>query len=152
MTDPVTGKRDGLGARIPAGMEPKIMQVDTESEYYDRGRVDSLRHVSMDGGTDLPDPPNVRIFLLAGARHGSGAWPPTQIESQQLPEDPLDYRFAQRALLEDLDLWVKKVLSLRPACTRWFRTIPLCRWPNSDFRTCPAYSGQLTSRADSAMT
>ncbi len=52
-TDPITGKRDGLGARIPAGLEPKIMLVDTESEYYDRGRVDSLRHTSMDGGTDL---------------------------------------------------------------------------------------------------
>ena len=67
-TDPVTGKRDGMGARIPAGLEPKIMEVDTESEYYDRGRVDSLRHVSMDGMTDLPDPPNVRIFLLSGAQ------------------------------------------------------------------------------------
>jgi hypothetical protein len=107
-TDPVTGKRDGLGARIPTGLEPKIMEVDTESEYYDRGRVDSLRHVSMDGGTDLPDPPNVRIFLLAGARHGSGSWPPTQAESQQLPMDPLEYRFAQRGLLADLDAWVKK--------------------------------------------
>ena len=106
--DPMTGKRDGLGARIPAGLEPKILEVDTESEYYDRGRVDSLRHISMDGGTDLPDPPNVRIFLLAGARHGSGTWPPSQIESQQLPEDPLEYRFAQRALLADLDAWVKK--------------------------------------------
>src|SRR4029077_10212656 len=100
-TDPVTGKRDGLGARIPAGLEPKIMEVDTESEYYDRGRVDSLRHVSMDGGTDLPDPPNVRIFLLSGARHGSGSWPPAQDQSQQLLVDPLEYRFAQRALLED---------------------------------------------------
>ncbi len=54
ITDPVTGKRDGLGARIPAGLEPKILEVDTESEYYDRGRVTSLRHISMDGG---PKPP-----------------------------------------------------------------------------------------------
>ena len=48
-TDPVTGKRDGLGARIPAGLDPKIFLVDTESEYYDRGRVSSLRAISMDG-------------------------------------------------------------------------------------------------------
>ncbi len=106
-TDPVTGKRDGMGARIPAGLEPKILQVDSESEYYDRGRVDSLRHVSMDGSTDLPDPPNVRIFLLAGARHGSGSWPPAEADSQQLRVDPLEYRWAQRALLADLDSWVK---------------------------------------------
>ncbi len=115
MTDPVTGKRDGLGARIPAGLEPKIMEVDTESEYYDRGRVDSLRHISMDGGTDLPDPPNMRIFLLAGARHGSGSWPPNQAESQQLPVDPLEYRFAQRALLVALDDWVKKGVAPPPS-------------------------------------
>ncbi|MBZ5643338.1 MAG: hypothetical protein LAO19_11305 [Acidobacteriia bacterium] len=115
MTDPVTGKRDGLGARIPAGLEPKIMSVDTESEYYDRGRVDSLRHVSMDGGTDLPDPPNMRIFLLAGARHGSGAWPPVQAPSQQLLVDPLEYKFAQRALLVALDNWVKKGVAPPPS-------------------------------------
>jgi hypothetical protein len=115
ITDPVTGKRDGLGARIPSGLEPKILEVDTESEYYDRGRVDALRHISMDGGTDLPDPPNVRVFLLSGARHGSGSWPPAQIESQQLPEDPLDYRWAQRALLADLDVWVKKGVAAPPS-------------------------------------
>jgi hypothetical protein len=108
ITDPVTGKRDGLGARIPSGLEPKILEVDTESEYYDRGRVTSLRHISMDGSQDLPDPPNVRIFLLTGARHGSGSWPPAEAESQQLRVDPLEYRWAQRALLAALDNWVRE--------------------------------------------
>jgi hypothetical protein len=108
ITDPVTGKRDGLGARIPSGLEPKILEVDTESEYYDRGRVTSLRHISMDGSQDLPDPPNVRIFLLTGARHGSGTWPPAEAESQQLRVDPLEYRWAQRALLAALDNWVRE--------------------------------------------
>ena len=107
-TDPVTGKRDGLGARIPAGLEPKIFLVDTESEYYDRGRVSSLRAISLDGSQDLPDPPNMRIFLLAGAKHGSGTWPPAELESQQLRNDPLDYRWAQRALLASLDKWVRE--------------------------------------------
>lgn len=107
-TDPVTGKRDGLGARIPAGLEPKIFLVDTESEYYDRGRVSSLRAISLDGRQDLPDPPNMRIFLLAGARHGSGSWPPAENQSQQLRVDPLDYRWALRALLGSLDKWVRQ--------------------------------------------
>lgn len=107
-TDPVTGKRDGLGARVPAGLEPKIFLVDTESEYFDRGRVSALRHMSMDGRTDLPDPPNVRIFLLAGAKHGSGSWPPADAESQQLQVNPLDYRWGQRALLASLDKWVRE--------------------------------------------
>ena len=69
----------------------------------------------MDGGTDLPDPPNVRIFLLAGARHGSGSWPPSQADSQQLLVDPLEYKFAQRALLADLDAWVKKGVAPPPS-------------------------------------
>lgn len=115
ITDPVTGKRDGLGARVPAGLEPKILEVDTEAEYYDRGRVTSLRHISMDGSKDLPDPPNVRIFLLAGARHGSGSWPPAEAESQQLPVDPLEYRWAQRALLAALDHWVREGVAPPPS-------------------------------------
>jgi hypothetical protein len=114
-TDPVSGKRDGLGARIPAGLEPKIFLVDTESEYYDRGRVSSLRAISLDGHEDLPDPANMRIFLLAGAKHSSGAWPPAELESQQLRNDPLDYRWAQRALLASLDKWVREGVAPPPS-------------------------------------
>jgi hypothetical protein len=142
ITDPVTGRRDGLGAHIPVGMEPKILEVDTESEYYDRGRVDSLRHISMDGSTDLQDAPNVRIFLLAGAAHGSGSWPARNSELQQLPVDPLDYRYAQRALLADLDNWVRNGVeppaSLHPTLedhtavpqtAQKFPTVPNVQWP-----------------------
>jgi hypothetical protein len=107
-TDPITGKRDGLGARIPAGLEPKIFLVNTESEYWDRGRVSGELTMSIDGTEDLPDPPNVRVYLLAGAKHGSGSWPPADSGAQQLRVDPLDYRWAQRALLVDLDEWVRK--------------------------------------------
>jgi hypothetical protein len=106
-TDPVTGKRDGLGARVPAGQEPKIFEVDTGSEYWDRGRVAALRHVSMDGREDLADPPNVRIFMLAGTQHGSGSWPPSD-NGGQLKSNPNDYRWAQSALLLALDGWVRK--------------------------------------------
>jgi hypothetical protein len=107
-TDPVTGKRDGLGARIPAALEPKIFLVDTESEAYDRGRLSTLRAISLDGRQDLPDPANVRIFTLAGAKHGSGSWPPAESEAQQQRVDPLDYRWAMRALLANLDKWVRQ--------------------------------------------
>ena len=102
-TDPVTGKRDGLGARIPAGQDPKIFFVDSGSEYWDRGRVAALRHLSMDGLKDLPDPPNVRIFTMAGAKHGPGSWPPADNALQALKANPNDYRWAQRALLAALD-------------------------------------------------
>jgi hypothetical protein len=107
LTDPVTGKRDGLGARVPTRQEPKIFLVDTGSEYWDRGRVASLRHLSMDGTEDLDDPPNVRTFFLAGTQHGSGSWPPSD-NGGQLKSNPNDYRWVQAALLTALDSWVRK--------------------------------------------
>ena len=106
-TDPITGKRDGLGARVPAGQEPKMFLVDTGSEYWDRGRVASLRHLSMDGSSDLPDPPNVRVYTLAGTQHGPGSWPPSD-NGGQLKSNPNNYRWAQQALLIALDRWVRK--------------------------------------------
>jgi hypothetical protein len=109
-TDPVTGKRDGLGARIPAGLEPKIFEVDTGSEYWDRGRVAALRHTSLDGREDLPDPPNVRIYMLAGTQHASGSWPPSD-NGGQLKSNPNDYRWAQQALLVALDNWTRKAIA-----------------------------------------
>jgi len=105
-TDPVTGRRDGLGARIPPALAPKIFFIDTGSEYWDRGRVAALRHTSLDGTRDLPDPPNVRVYTLAGTRHAPGSWPPAMDGSQQLPANPNDYRWIHRALLAALHRWV----------------------------------------------
>lgn len=106
-TDPVTGKRDGLGARIPAGLEPKMFLVDTASEYWDRGRVAALRHTTIDGRKDDDDAPNVRQFLLSSAQHGPGTFPPRGTGGQ-LGGNTNDYRWAQRALLIGLDGWARK--------------------------------------------
>src|SRR5438876_797596 len=94
-TDPITGRQDGLGARIPAGLEPKIMLVDSASEYWDRGRLSALRHTSLDGREDVEDAPNVRVFMLAGTRHGAGSFPPAD-SGGQFKENTNDYRWAQR--------------------------------------------------------
>ena len=105
--DPVTGKKDGLGARIPAGLESKMFLVDTASEYWDRGRVAALRHTTIDGREDLIDAPNVRVFMLAATQHGAGTFPPPETGGQ-LKGNPNDYRWAQRALLAGLDRWVRQ--------------------------------------------
>ena len=105
-TDPVTGKRDGLGARIPAGLEPKIFMFDTGSEYWDKGRLGALKHASIDGTEDAPDAPNVRVYYIAGSRHGSGTVPATD-GGGQLQSNPLDYDWAQRGLMAALDAWVR---------------------------------------------
>jgi hypothetical protein len=114
-TDPTTGKRDGLGARVPAGQEPKIFLVDTGSEYWDRGRVSALRHLSLDGTEDLTDPPNVRVFMLAGTQHGSGTWPPRDNGGQLKSSNPNDYRWAQAGLLVALDRWVRQGVAPPPS-------------------------------------
>jgi hypothetical protein len=105
-TDPVTGRADGLGARIPPGMEPKLFLVDTSSEYWDRGRVAALRHTSIDGEADVTDAPNIRAYLIAGTQHGAGAFPPAE-GNGQLRTNSNDYRWAQRGLLAALDAWVR---------------------------------------------
>lgn len=106
-TDPVTGRREGLGMRIPAGLEPKIMLVDSSSEYWDRGRVAALRHLSIDGTEDLEDAPNVRVYMLAGTRHGAGSLPPAD-RGGQFKENTNNYTWAQRGLLAALDGWVRE--------------------------------------------
>jgi hypothetical protein len=141
-TDPVTGKRDGLSARIPAGQDPKIFFVDTGSEYWDRGRVAALRHLSMDGMEDLSDPPNARIYMIAGTKHGPGSWPPADSNLQPLKSNPNDYRWTQRALLEALDQWTRQ--GVTPPASRHpqlsdgslvaqtdikFPNVPAVQWP-----------------------
>ncbi|MGC4084986.1 MAG: alpha/beta hydrolase domain-containing protein [Vicinamibacterales bacterium] len=105
-TDPITGREDGLGARIPAGMEPKLFLVDTSSEYWDRGRVAAMRHTTMDGAEDMEDAPNVRAYQLSGTKHGSGSFPPAD-NGGQFRENTNDYRWAQRGLLAALDAWTR---------------------------------------------
>jgi hypothetical protein len=102
--DPITGRDDGLGRQIPAGMEPKLFLVDSSSEYWDRGRVAAMRHTSMDGSADVEDAPNVRVYQLAGTKHGAGSFPAVD-NGGQFKENTNDYRWAQRALLAALDAW-----------------------------------------------
>jgi len=112
--DPVTGKRDGLGARIPAGLEPKIVTFDTGSEYWDKGRLGALRHAAVDGTADLPDAPNVRVYYVAGSKHGAGRVPARQ-GGGQMADNPLDYGWAERALMDALDRWTREGVEPPPS-------------------------------------
>ncbi len=106
-TDPVTGRQDGMGVRIPKGLEPKIFLFDSASEYWDKGRLGALRHASVDGTEDLPDAPNVRVYYVAGSRHGSGTVPAAD-GGGQFKNNTLNYEWLPRALLPALDAWVRK--------------------------------------------
>lgn len=112
--DPITGREDGLGRLIPSGMEPKLFLVDSSSEYWDRGRVAAMRHTIMDGSGDLEDAPNVRVYQLAGTKHGTGSFPPSN-GGGQFPENTNDYRWAQRGLMAALDAWARQGVEPPPS-------------------------------------
>jgi hypothetical protein len=101
--DPESGVTDGLLAHAGAPeLLPRIFYTNSEYEYW--GRAASLIHTTIDGAADAPLMENVRIYLLAGGQHGPGAFPPVQTEGQQ-KSNPLDYRWAMKALLLAMDRW-----------------------------------------------
>jgi hypothetical protein len=101
--DPETGMTDGLltHAGRPE-LLPKVFYTNSEYEYW--GRAASLIHTTVDGSADEPLMDNARIYLLAAGQHGPGAFPPVQTLGQQ-KSNPLDYRWAMRALLLAMDRW-----------------------------------------------
>jgi hypothetical protein len=56
-------------------------------------------------GRDLPDPPNVRYFLMSSLQHSSGS---NGFGICQQPRNPLNANVVLRALLVDMDEWVSK--------------------------------------------
>ena len=101
--DPESGVSDGLLTHAGSPeLLPKIFYTNSEYEYW--GRAASLIHTTLDGASDAPLMDNVRIYLLAAGQHGPGAFPPTQTIGQQR-NNPLDYRWAMKALLLAMDRW-----------------------------------------------
>jgi hypothetical protein len=101
--DPETGVTDGLLTHAGSpDLLPKIFYTNSEYEYW--GRAASLIHTTVDGTADVSLMDNVRIYLLAAGQHGPGAFPPTQTIGQQR-NNPLDYRWAMKALLLAMDRW-----------------------------------------------
>ncbi len=101
--DPETGVTDGLLTH-PGSPEllPKVFYTNSDYEYW--GRAASLIHTTVDGTADAPLMDNVRIYLLSAGQHGPASFPPTQTIGQQ-KNNPLDYRWAMKALLVAMDKW-----------------------------------------------
>ena len=101
--DPESGVTDGLLTRAGSPeLLPKVFYTNSEYEYW--GRAASLIHTTVDGSGDAPLMDNVRIYLLTAGQHGPAAFPPTQTIGQQR-NNPLDYRWAMKALLVAMDRW-----------------------------------------------
>jgi hypothetical protein len=107
--DPLTGETGGLLDRAAAEkVVPKIFFSNTSYEYW--GRACALIHSSADGKQDVPISDHVRIYHFTGEQHFPGPWPPAKGEGDLLgqePESPLAIRYFWRAMIANMDAWVR---------------------------------------------
>jgi Alpha/beta hydrolase domain len=108
-SDPLTGAKGGLLDQAAAEkVVPKIFFSNTSYEYW--GRVAALIHTSPDGTRDISPSENVRIYLFTGLQHFSGPFPPEKGKNDLLgrePQSPLPVKYFWRAMISNLDAWVR---------------------------------------------
>ena len=101
-TDPFTGRSDGILRRARAsGTLPKVMHLDSASEYWHRSG--SLVVTDPAGERDSDIPPEVRVYVFGGTQHGPAARPH---DRGQLPPSPTVFRPFQQTLFLALDRWL----------------------------------------------
>jgi hypothetical protein len=116
LTDPVSGE---TGAVLRGdGFDPFIMEVNTATEYWQKGA--SLLHTDPTGTRDLDIPPSVRLYLMAGTQHGGRAGLTPVRGTGVHGRNPHNPTPALRALLLALDQWVSDGIEPPPS------RVPLC--------------------------
>jgi hypothetical protein len=117
--DPITGSTAGLLDRARAeNVVPKIFFSNTSYEYW--GRAGALIHVSADGSKDAPISDNVRIYHFTGLQHYSGPFPAVKGTGDMLgrqPQSPLPVKYFWRAMIANMDSWVRS--NLPPPASRY---------------------------------
>jgi hypothetical protein len=107
--DPLTGESGGLLDRAAVEKTvPKIFFSNTSYEYW--GRAAALIHISADGKKDAAISDNVRIYHFTGLQHFSVPFPPQRGKDDlmgQEPESPLPVRYFWRAMITNMDAWVR---------------------------------------------
>jgi hypothetical protein len=132
-TDPVTGARGGLlDAAAAAHVVPRIFLSNTSYEYW--GRAAALIHVSADGRRDAPLSPQVRIYHFTGLQHFSGPFPPVRGSgdlSGNQQQSPLPVRYFWRAMISNMDAWVRSGKAPPPSSyprLGQHNLVPLASW------------------------
>ncbi|AXC10309.1 hypothetical protein ACPOL_0956 [Acidisarcina polymorpha] len=107
--DPVTKEVGGLLDRATAeNVVPRIFFTNTSFEYW--GRAAALIHVSADGKHDAPIANSVRIYHFTGLQHFPAPFPPVRGKDDLLgqePQSPLSHRYLMRAMIANMDAWVR---------------------------------------------
>lgn len=100
LSDKTAGRVSGYGK---SPYRPKVMEINSANEYWVKAA--SLLHTDLQGN-DLPDPDNVRFYLISGMQHGSGNG--SSKGSDQQFQNPTRSDGVLRALFIALDEWVTK--------------------------------------------
>jgi len=107
--DSMTGETAGLlDGAVADKVVPRILFSNTAYEYW--GRAAALIHVSADGKQDATLSDRVRIYHFAGLQHFSVPFPPekgTGNDLGQHPQSPLPVRYFWRAMIANMDSWVR---------------------------------------------
>ena len=109
-TDPITGRSAGLLDRCRAdGSCPKIVHAATALEMWELRQ--SLGFTDPLGTTDLPEPSNVRSYIMASTQHAPAPFPlpqkgpfPPGCQQQSNPNPQV---WTMRALLAATTAWVR---------------------------------------------
>ena len=121
LRDPVSGRSEGLLDRAAAdGALPKVFHTNTSYEYWSRGA--SLVHTTPDGRADAAVPANARVYLYTGLQHFSPPFPPQRgggDNRSAYRQSPLPVRWFWRAMLVNLDAWVRD--GVEPPASRYPR-------------------------------
>jgi hypothetical protein len=138
--DPVTHRRAGLlDAAKAEHAVPDIFLSCTSYEYW--GRAAGLITITADGKHDMPIGPHVRVYHFTGLQHFSGPFPPrkgTGDLAGQQPMSPLPIKYFWRAMIANMDAWVRNGTPPPPSSYPRIANgtlIPLAQW------TFPAIPG-----------
>ncbi|MXZ71532.1 MAG: hypothetical protein F4Z04_08525 [Acidobacteria bacterium] len=106
-TDPVTNIRDGILKR-PA-TDPLVFHVDTSNEFW---QMKASLNVHDGHGNPVPNPDNVRLYLLASHPHGGAAGvaatPTNRGACEHVTNSFRSSAPASRALIVALDAWADR--------------------------------------------
>jgi hypothetical protein len=156
LTDHLSGKTGGRRERGTASnTRLKRFEVNTANEYW--CKAGSLLHTDTQGN-DLPDPADVRFYLLSGLSHGVGNVTDRK-KNQQFTNGVSPYA-VHRALLVALDQWVSQGITppgsrvplraenaalavTRPGCQTGYVPQADLGWPTIPGVT---YNGLITTR------
>ncbi|KQR77179.1 hypothetical protein ASG35_13060 [Burkholderia sp. Leaf177] len=111
LADPVSGRTAGILQRARASnTAPKVMHMDTDSEVWSARA--SLVATDCEG-RDLPDDPDVRLYLTSGIAHGDYPLPSAPVTLHAT--NPLTYGATLRALFVAMVDWVDRGIEPPPS-------------------------------------